>query len=155
MTTGKFEAIPEPLIQASPVVLAGDSTLMFGLQPQWVFLVDARPVGMLPRDNPVVVATQGFTWGADSFGYVLATRDHRAGMPTTHGDSTAIVRVSRTTAEQDTLGWLGVDPRPEPDAAQSDPGANLPRLRTSAAHARRMGCGPPALIHPASRLADD
>jgi hypothetical protein len=57
---------------------------------------------MLPADNPVVKATGGWLYGADSLAHLLSTGRSAPG----RGDSLPVLRVTRTTAEQDTLAWL-------------------------------------------------
>lgn len=104
--SGKFIATPN--VNAGPLAaLAGDSSVMWGLTQELVFFVGAQPIGMLGRDNPVANAV---TWisGADRNGHFLFIR----GDPCCNGaDSEALVEIERTTAHQDTIGWLDVPQR--------------------------------------------
>jgi hypothetical protein len=101
--TGTFAPISG--VNVGPIApLAGDSTVMWGVTQELVFFVGAQPIGMLPRDNPVAHAA---TWisGADRDGHFLFTR----GDPCCNGaDSEALVEIERTSAHQDTIGWIDV-----------------------------------------------
>ena len=112
LRTGKVEPIsrkgegPGEYPRALPVwSIGGDSSAMIDGPRRWlVFDVD-RVTATLAQDLPAVAAAKGTPRGADTLGHVF-TAAFVPGQGRPIGDSTALLRVSRSTGRADTLAML-------------------------------------------------
>jgi hypothetical protein len=89
--------------------LSGDSSIQTSFDRRWLLLDGPKIVATMPPDSPVILATRGFTRGADGLGNVTTT----AAPPSKPGetrrterDSVALVRVSRASGRADTVAML-------------------------------------------------
>ena len=85
--------------------IGGDSSVMVDGVQRWLMFEGARIVATLSQADAAVAATRQTVRGTDSLGNVY-TAGTVAGQNGPMGDSTAILRISRSTGRVDTLGRL-------------------------------------------------
>jgi hypothetical protein len=133
---------------AAPVyAIAGDSSLMPDLMSRRVLLFDAdKAVGTVAADHAIIKATQGFIRYADRLGNVFSLKS--ADLPsgattTTEKDSSAVIRVNRTTGRVDTIARVRDRPTFR-TIVRNEKG----EVTQSTSRAIRLTVGEPWIVHP-------
>jgi hypothetical protein len=83
--------------------LRGDSSLMMDGTRRWLYLVGPRISGSVPPDAPVLAATNGMVFGADSVGWVLDIAPRRQAATR---DSSRLILVERGTGHSQFIAML-------------------------------------------------
>jgi len=132
--------------------IAGDSSLMPDPLGRRVLLFDAdKAVGTVAADHAIIKATQGFIRYADRLGNVFSTKS--ADVPsgastTTEKDSSAVIRVNRTTGRVDTVAKVRDRPTFR-TVVRNEKG----EVTQSTGRALRLRVGEPWIVHPDGYLA--